>query len=322
MEIILQLLISSHPAIRYKTRVHVLGKDPASPELLALQREIAASELVKTLLSERDSTGCISYHHPYTKWVGAHWVLAGLADLGYPPGDRSLLPLFDQVYGWLLSDWHLRSIKTIEGRVRRCASQEGNALYAALALGLDDERADELARRLVRWQWPDGGWNCDKNPSADSSSFMETLIPLRALILYARQRGDAAARQAAERAAQVFLKRELFKRQRDGTVISEHFLLLHYPCYWHYDILFGLKVMAEGGWIDDPRCQAALDVLEARRLPDGGFPAQERYYRLTDRPISGRSRVDWGGTSLTRSNEFVSVEALAVLRRAGRLELL
>jgi hypothetical protein len=320
MEIIQKLLSSSHPSIRYKMRVYVLGEDPASPEIQALQGEIAASNLVKTLLSERDATGGLP-HHAYTKWVGAHWVLATLADLDYPPGDRSLLPLFEQEYNWLLSDWHLKSIKTINGRVRRCASQEGNALYAALALDLDDERADELARRLVKWQWPDGGWNCDKHPSADSSSFMETLIPLRALIRYAHKRGDTATRQAAERAAQVFLKRELFKRQRDGTIIYEGFLRLHYPCYWHYDILFGLKVMAEGGWIDDPRCQAALDVLEAEQLPDGGFPAQERFYRLTDKPISGRSRVEWGGTSLKRSNEFVSADALAVLRRAGRLEI-
>ena len=50
---------------------------------------------------------------------------------------------------------------------------------------LADGRTDELVNRLLKWQWPDGGWNCDKRPEADSSSFMETLIPLRALALYA-----------------------------------------------------------------------------------------------------------------------------------------
>lgn len=41
-------------------------------------------------------------HHPYSKWYGAHWILVTLADLGYPPGDQGLVPLREQVYGWLL----------------------------------------------------------------------------------------------------------------------------------------------------------------------------------------------------------------------------
>ena len=38
----------------------------------------------------------------YDKWRGAHWVLATLADTGYPRGDRSLLPARDQLMeSWL-----------------------------------------------------------------------------------------------------------------------------------------------------------------------------------------------------------------------------
>jgi hypothetical protein len=82
--------------------------------------------------------------------------------------------------------------------------------------------------------------------------------------------------------------------------------------------LFSLKVLAEAGFIGDSRCQPALDLLESKCLPDGGFPAEAKYYRLTDRPISGRSRVDWGGVSDRRMNEFVTVDALYVLKAAGR----
>jgi hypothetical protein len=318
MMITAQLLTAQDPCIRYNTLTRVLGKDEATPDVRQARLAVKASATVQTLLSERDASGAIPYH-PYAKWYGAHWVLAALADLGYPPGDTALFPLREQELGWLLGPSHQQQIRLIAGRVRRCASQEGNALYALLVLGLADSRTDELAERLCRWQWPDGGWNCDKRPAASHSSFMESLIPLRALALHARATGNRQSQQAAERAADIFLKRQLFKGQHDGRVIDYHFLRLQYPCYWHYDILFALKVLAEAGCVTDPRCQAALDLLEAKRLPDGGFPAEERYYRTTGKRAAGYSLVDWGGVSQQRMNPWVTVDALFVLRAAGRL---
>lgn len=313
-----ELLNSAEPSVRFKVMVNVLGSDPESAQLKRLRQEIKRAPRVKTLLSERDEEGNIP-HHPYAKWYGAHWVLADLADIGYPPGDESLVVLRERVYKWLFGESHQRGIKTIAGRVRRCASQEGNAVYSLLTLGLADDRTDELAARLRRWQWPDGGWNCDKNPEAVNSSFMESLIPLRALALHARLTGDEQSRAAAERAAEVFLRRRMYKRQADGSIIKNDFVRLHYPCYWHYDILFGLKVMAEAGFITDRRCQDALDLLESKRLPDGGFPAEAKYYRVTERRTAGRSLVDWDGTSKRRMNAWVTADALHVLKASGRL---
>lgn len=86
-------------------------------------------------------------------------------------------------------------------------------------------------------QWEDGGWNCDRTPSARCSSFEETLIPLRGLIWHARERGSRASAKAARKAAEVFLERRLFKRRSTGRVIARDFVELHYPCYWHYDVL-------------------------------------------------------------------------------------
>jgi hypothetical protein len=315
--ILTQLLSSDEPAIRYKVRVQVLGEDPDQPDLRTLRQSIATSPRVQTLFSERGSDGHIP-HHPYQKWTGAHWVLANLADLGYPPGDQSLAPLLDDCLSWLLGPGHRKSIRQIDSRVRRCASQEGNAVFYALRLGLPDPRVDELAERLLVWQWPDGGWNCDKRQEAIHSSFMETLIPLRALALYAKTTGGLGAAGAAARAAEIFLKRHLFRRQHDGAIMDPHFVRLHYPVYWHYDILAGLKVMAEAGFLDDPRCQDALDLLASKQLPGGGFPAEGKYYRRTDQLVSGRSLVDWGGTGAKQPNQFVTAEALAVLAASGR----
>src|SRR5438067_897407 len=134
--------------------------------------------------------------------------------------------LREQVYEWLFSDSRLRSIKqyTIAGRMRMCASMEGNACFALLKLGLADERIDSLVERLLAWQWPDGGWNCGKKRQTHVSSFTESILPLRALSLYSRSTGHQEAREASERATEYFLKHHLFKRLSDGAVITDDFL--------------------------------------------------------------------------------------------------
>jgi hypothetical protein len=307
--------LRTEPSLAWKVVVNILAEGEDSLEARQAAFEVREAPLVKDLLAI-----CDRQHSAYKKWDGAHWVLSILADLGYPAGDESLRPLMEDTFNtWLSQEHETRHLRVIDGRVRRCASQEGYAIWCSLRLGLVDLRTDELVNRLLKWQWPDGGWNCSKHPEADTSSFMETLIPLRALALYAKVSGDAKAQTAAERAAEVFLTRQLFKRRSDGQVMNHRFVLLHYPLYWHYDILFGLKVMAEAGFLADPRCRAALELLESKRLPDGGFPAEESYARTTRPQLSGYSPVSWGGTSRKTMNPFVTADALYVLRMAGRL---
>jgi hypothetical protein len=101
---LIELLVhSEEPSIRWKTRVHVLGDDPESRALRKLRMEIRASPRVRKLLAGRDAAkhqpGTLG---PYAKWQGSHWVLATLADLGYPAGDAALNAMRDGVLAaWL-----------------------------------------------------------------------------------------------------------------------------------------------------------------------------------------------------------------------------
>jgi hypothetical protein len=306
-----RLLASDEPSIRLKARA-ALGEEPR-PEAGA---DVRRSERVRTLLSEREADGTIA-NHPYTKWTGAFWVLQLLADLGYPAGDESLVPLREQVYGWLLSDYHERRwVPPVDGRSRIHAAQEGIAVWTLLTLGLADEGVERLVERLLTTQWPDGGWNCDRRATGRTSAFGESLWPLRALALHAHARRSDRSRAAAARCAEVFLTRRLFRRRSDGSVIDPEFVELHYPCYWRYDFLFGLRVMDEAGFLSDRRCEDALDLLESKRLPDGGWPAEARFYGAG---AGRRSLVDWGGASKRRTNEWVTADAVGVLSAAGRL---
>ena len=98
-----QLLASAEPSIRYKVRVGVLGESESSRGIRSLRREIRASPRVAALLAGRASDGrLLRGRHVYQKWQGAHWVMAALADLGFPPGDRDLAPIRDQLLDCLL----------------------------------------------------------------------------------------------------------------------------------------------------------------------------------------------------------------------------
>lgn len=332
------LLKSDEPSIRWKVRTRVLGEDPHSRKVRDLQEEIRNSPRAKALLAGRNQK-FVQEKHVYAKWRGAHWTLVALAEIGYPATDESLLPMRDQVLEvWLSSAFYLEfeskssvpksrsaeGVPKIQGRYRRCGSQQGNALFAITRLGLADNRSDGLVERLMHWQWQDGGWNCDRRPSARISSFNESMLPMLGLAVHAQRAGDGAAREAALKASEFFLCRRLLKRRTDGTVINPHWLRPKYPRYWHYDILGGLVAMAEMGLIKDPRCADALDLIERKELPVGGWAAEGRFYKVSSSmDIKTRfgsiSPVDWGGIGSRRMNEWITADALTVLAAAGRL---
>jgi hypothetical protein len=307
------LLHSSDPSIVLRTRIEILEESLVSKAVKENQSKVSRSDRVLSLLSERRENGTLAWH-PYAKWCGAHWILSSLADLCYPKGDKSLEPLREQVYDWLFSKAHRETIIKRHGLIRAHASMEGNAIYYLSKLGLSDDRTRALGDQLAEWQWPDGGWNCDKRSTAHTSSFSESLGPLRGLVYFSSLPGKKESyRDFIEKAAEYFLQRKLYKRLTNGKIIEEKFAVLHYPCYWHYDILFGLKVMRETGYIKDERCASAISLLQSKKLADGGFPAEAAYYRVFKRQGPGRSLVNWGGTSHDRMNEFVTIDALSVL---------
>jgi hypothetical protein len=303
----------------FKTRRDLLGEPEET--LAELRQSIANTDRARRLLGHRRPNGTIATN-PYTKWQGPHWTLVLLALIEYPLGDDGLSPMRDQVYDWMLSPEHLRFPRTVfyddqPDRVRRCASMEGNAIWYSLVLGLEDDRTKLLVDRLIELQWPDGGWNCDKRLQARTSSFMETLIPLRGLYAFGKRHQFQPAVKTAEGAAEFLLERQLLWRKSDSRLL-EQFLPIWFPIRF-YDPLFVLQVMAEVGKIGDPRCRDALDVLEAKRLPDGGFPAEVKNARTVETRTTRGSWADWGPGGKTRINELVTVDALAVLKAAGRM---
>ena len=260
-------------------------------------------ELVRDL--GRDHGG-----HPYRKWAGAHWRLLSLADLGVAPGHPAARAAAEATLAWLTNPRRLREIhaRRIDGRVRRCASQDGRALHACLLVGMrSDPRLDVLAESLVETQWPDGGWNCDVRPEASHSSFHESWGPITGLSSY-------GADEAVARGAEFLLRHRLVFSERTGDVAGSHFLRIRYPPYWHYDLLVGLRTLAATGSLRDKRSSDALDLLEGKRLRDGSWQCEGRWWQRPGSKGGGVEAADWSPLA----DELVTERAFAVLRAAGR----
>ena len=91
--------------------------------------------------------------HPYKKWWGTHWRLVELADLSISVPAERVQPGIDQEVAWLTST--VGDSCTVDGRSRRHASMEGNAVYAFSRLGFAAHPATRrLVQALIEWQWP------------------------------------------------------------------------------------------------------------------------------------------------------------------------
>lgn len=305
------LLTSREPAIRGMARRDLLGeRHPSDLD------QVLEGPIVRKLLAGQTADGGLG-GHPYRKWTGAHWRLVSLIELEVPKGEPRAMAALETVLAWLTGRGRLSRYRpAADGLIRSDASMEGNALAVACRLGLAaDRRVADLAEALMRWQWPDGGWNCDRRASGRRSSFHESLIPGWALFEYARVTGDRDAGEAAARTAELLLEHRLFRRHGTGEPIHPAWVLLHYPPYWHYDIGHALLLLARMGHAGDPRAADALDLLESRRRRDGRWTAGGRWWKP---PGSDRTpeAVGWGAGS---GSAMITLNALRSLKAAGRL---
>jgi hypothetical protein len=312
------LLASSEPAIRVLARRDVLGQQAAGDA-----GQVVAGPKLAALLSGQRADGGFGVR-PYRKWTGAHWRLVSMVELAMPAGEPRAVAAADHVLSWIASPRHgtPRHGTPRHGTPRlgelplSHASVEGNALAACCRLGLAaDPRAAQLAEWLISWQWPDGGWNCDPRASGRRSSFHESLAAAWGLHEYWQVTGEPAARAAAGRTAELFLEHRLFRSLATGQVINRTWLAPRYPPYWHYDIWQALLVLSRMGKVSDPRAGDALDELERRRLPDGRWQPAGYWWRPPPSTVAAEV-VDWGRTG---PNEMITLNALRMLRAAGRL---
>ncbi len=102
---------------------------------------------------------------------------------------------------------------------------------------------------------------------------------------------------------------------RTGEPAHPVFLKLRFPAYWHYDLLAGLRTLQAADALGDRRAADALALLESKRLSDGTWRTQGRWWKRPGSADGNIEAVDWGAAA----NVVLTEQAVSVLRAAGRL---
>lgn len=150
----------------------------------------------------------------------------------------------------------------------------------------------------------------------------ESLSTLWGLVEYQRATEDRDYLKPIERASEFFLQHHLFRSDHTGEIIHPSMAKLHYPLYWHCDILQELTILSRAGKPDDPRTKEALDIVEKKRGPDGLWYADDYYWSMkrtsrtkTKANVSNVEVIDWGRKG---PNKMITLNAIRGLKAAGR----
>jgi hypothetical protein len=139
---------------------------------------------------------------------------------------------------------------------------------------------------------------------------------LSAFAAYPRHKWTRGIRDSVERGAEFFLERRL---NRQGRRYGPWFRF-HYPVHYYYDILVGLDMLTALGYGGDPRLGYALELLRAKRRPDGRWNLDAAHPDLEGRDADWYRRYPPLPTpfALERAGEpskMITLRAMRVMKR-------
>jgi hypothetical protein len=305
---------SDDPIVRYKAMGYLHGADPTSATMQHLRADIAGSPIAQGLLADLEMSDPSDREGMSTIYLTFRY----LADIDYPPGDDRLVPYRDHVYRWLRrQERGYDGPLFIRGTHRVHASFHANAIYASVVLGLADDDTDDLCANLLRYQWPGGGWNCNKKPATKGPTIVHTAFGLRGLATYCERRTTDELTAAIDAAAEVLLARRVYLKRSTGQPLRPVYTKLSYPYPRLYDAMAGLHILTRAGYVGDERCGDALALLESKLLPGEGWATERRLFTHA----AGKddfTHAPWEKASRGRASLLLTVDALEILRAAGR----
>jgi hypothetical protein len=264
-------LLDGDVSIEYQTRRDLLGED--RPDL---RSRIAGEGWAAVYLSRRHADGTWGRGFYQPKWISSHYSLLDLRWLEIDPNNRyareSVRKILDERKS---DDGDINPAETIK---ESDVCVNGMFLTYACYFSADEAELRSVVDFILDQRMPDGGFNCRKNRSGARHSSVHSTISLLEGIHEYQARGYAyrveEIRSAETAAREFLLVHRLYKSDRTGEIIHPELLKLTYPPRWKYNILRALVYFAGARVPWDERMRDALDVLLAKRAPDGRWRMQ------------------------------------------------
>jgi len=281
------LLTHESPAIRYGALRDLEGASVSDSNASRVQSEIAEWAPVASLLAKQNPRGYWAFPEDcyWPKWSSTVWNLILLGEVGIIPNHPSVVAGCEYLLDTAMSQdksWPPKNQSDPESyRLLWEPCVTGNMARTLTVFGYGrDSRVRSMFEFLVETQLPDGGWNCEFGEwgvKINHSSFMSTIEPLWAFSALDRSLWPQGSKEVVERAAEFMLMHRLYKSDRTGKVIDEEWTRLHFPLFYFYDILHGLRVLADLGYGGDERVSDALQLIKQKQLADGTWPMESTY---------------------------------------------
>ncbi len=277
------LLDPKDPFIRYPTLVDVLGRPRDSKEAVEARRRISSHPIFKRIMSAQSKSGywpridtCDS-----PRFRGALWALTLLGEMAAIPDSpikkecERFLNLHQTGSGAFSYDSRL---KVSTQHDEPCLT--GNMARTLIVLGYyEDPRVKKAVDWMPEAQLEDGGWNCD----------------------YPEFEG-------------VPVKHSSFTSNHHNWIpMNPRFTTLHFPMYYYYDTLHGLRVLSKLGYADDERMRDAVHLILSKRNPDGRWVLESDWFNelgestrwLSNKPgEKTQEPTDPWGNSIARWSRF------------------
>jgi len=333
------LLEEDEPSARYRTLADLQERGQNDQSVVTTWNRIGkVGWASKILAKQKENTYWDNPKSCYVpKFSACSWQLVVLADLGVSSKDLRVSRAVDhflELHNVETGGISLRPKGHEKFEPHICAT--GNMVRTLAKMGYaEDHRVLRAMDWLLSKQLADGGWNC--SPAGKHGSFMSVIQPLWALSEMmahdARQGWEASAKRGAE----FLLKHQVYRSDKDDSVVMLDFLRLHYPLHYCYDFLHGLRVLTELGVKNDPRMNDAVSLLLEKRLPDGkwnldgvyrgwrhahAMHGEETVSRPEERELITQG---WGTERASQIEEagkpskWITLQALLVLKRLGLL---
>jgi len=323
------LLEESDPCVQYLTKRDILGDNtPADYGILC-----KSPELMKIMNSAQngilgDKTNFDIYY------TGSMWLFAEAVARGLDRRIESIERTAEFLAGRCQMPSGGFSLNWKPGTEVACRT--GDMIRSMILAGYRDERIKKGIDWIISHQRHDGGWlhcplagirdlfclmlfnRAGKGLSREddrgvTSCFYATIACANALAEYGRKNDSTVVKGAAGRAAEFFLKRELYKNSegyplRPRWEWNRDFRLLGYPVMSQYDILYGLLFIARAGFSSDPRAGNAFNLVMSKQNTDGTWNLENAQTGM----LYGNGRPPIG-----EKNKWVTLNALRLLKMAG-----